>query len=153
MQLTFNNQSAAPRQLPLTDSNPSLFVNFEQPAIASLGPVVVALNEDGSANAASNPATLGSSMSVFVNGLAPDLPAIQLSATNGWAVTGIAPANPFFSRIDLRVPPALVNGFSCPGSTVCAAAFALYDVGAVSGGQAISGGKAFDGVVYVDQSR
>jgi uncharacterized protein (TIGR03437 family) len=36
------------------------------------GPVALALNADGSTNSPTNPAVLGSVISVFVNGLAPD---------------------------------------------------------------------------------
>lgn len=158
MQLTVNGASATPRQLPLTFSaNPSLFLNTAQTQVASFGSVVLALNADGSMNSSTNPATLGSAISVFVNGLTPDPRFIhfppQLSTTNGWSVTGIVPANPFVLRVDLRAPTALVNNFSCTISSLCAVGFTLYDVGFVSVGQIVSGGEAFGGVVYVDRTQ
>jgi hypothetical protein len=118
----------------------------------------LALNADGSVNSSTTPAKLGSVVSVFVNGLTPDprftaIP-LQLSTINGWSVTGITPANPFVSRVDLRVPSALVNNFSCSTSSLCAVGFALYGVGAVSAGQTVSSvGEAFGGVVYVNRTQ
>ena len=150
MQLTVNGASATPRQLPLTFSNPSLFVDTAQAPVPSFGPVVLALNADGSLNSPANPATLGSAVSVFVNGL---MPPPQLQTINGWSVIGFAPANPFVLRVDLRVPSALVNNFSCPSSGLCAVQFTLYDVGFVFAGQIVSGGEAFGGVVYVNQTQ
>ncbi|HXB75120.1 MAG TPA: SBBP repeat-containing protein [Candidatus Acidoferrales bacterium] len=158
MQLTVGGATAAPRRLPLTFSaNPSLFLNNAQTQVSSLGSVALALNADGSINSSANPAKLGSAVSVFVNGLAPDpritsLPP-QLGTTNGWSVTGTAQSNPFVVRVDLRVPSALVNNFACDVSSVCAVGFTLYDVGFVSAGQIVSGGEAFGGVVYVNRAQ
>lgn len=156
VQLTVSGASAAPRQLPVSFSaNPSLFLNGAQTQVSSLGFVVLALNADGSLNSSTNPAKLGSAVSVFVNGLAPDpfnLP-VQLSTINGWSVTGIAPLNPFVLRVDLQVPAALVNNFACATSSLCAAVFTLYDAGFVSIGQVVSGGEAFGGLVYVNRTR
>jgi uncharacterized protein (TIGR03437 family) len=157
MQLTVNGAGATPRQLPLTFANPSLFLSNPQTQVSGFGFVVLALNADGSMNSATNPAKLASAVSVFVNGLTPDsrftnFP-LQLSATNGWSVTGIVPANPFVLRVDLRVPSALVNNFACAISSVCAVGFTLYDVGFVSIGQLVSGGEAFGGVLYVNRTQ
>jgi uncharacterized protein (TIGR03437 family) len=157
MQVTVNGASATPRQLPLTLSgNPSLFLNTAQTPVASLGSVALALNADGSLNSSTNPAALGSAVSVFVNGLTPDPRFIhfplQLSTNNGWSVTGLVPANPFVLRVDLRVPSALVNNFSCAISSLCAVGFTLYDVGFVSVGEIVSGGVAFGGVVYANRT-
>ena len=156
LQLKFNGDSATPRQLPLTFSNPSLFLDPSQIPIAGFGSSAIALNADGSVNSSTNPAALASAVSVFVNGLARD-PQVttfppQLSATNGWSVIGIAPASPFVLRVDLRVPSPLVNNFACSASSVCAVGFTLYDVGFVSTGQVVSGGEAFGGVVYVNRA-
>jgi uncharacterized protein (TIGR03437 family) len=157
MQLTVNGVSAAPRQLPLTFSNPSLFINTAQIQVSSFGPVVLALNADGSMNSPTNPATLGSAVSVFVNGLIRDPRVIQsppqLQTINGWSVIGFVPANPFVLRVDLRVPSALVNNFACSAASLCAVGFTLYDVGFVSTGQIVSGGEAFGGVVYVNRTQ
>lgn len=158
MQLIVNGAGASPRQLPLTLSvNPSVFLSSGQTQSGSFGSVVLALNADGSTNSSANPATLGSTVSVFVNGLTPDprftsLPP-QLSTNNGWSVTNIEQANPFVSRVDLRVPAALVNNFACTASSVCLVGFTLYDVGFVSIGQVVSGGEAFGGAVFVNRGQ
>lgn len=158
MQLTVGGVRAAPRQLPLTFSNPSLFLNSAQSQVTSFGSVVLALNADGSINSAPSPAALGSAVSVFVNGgFKPDRwfarSLAEFATLNGWSVTGLVPANPFVLRVDLRVPSALVNNFSCPIAAPCAAGFTLYEVGFVADGQIVSGGKAFGGVVYVDRTK
>jgi uncharacterized protein (TIGR03437 family) len=157
MQLKVNGASAAPRQLPLVFANPSLFLSNPPTQVSGLGSVALALNANGSMNSPTNPAKLGSPVSVFVNGLTRDSRVnnfpLQLSTTNGWEVNGIVPANPFVLRVDLRVPSALVNNFSCTASSVCAVGFILYDAGFVSVGQLVSGGEAFGGVVYVDRTQ
>ncbi len=66
---------------------------------------------------------------------------VQLATNNGWSVIGIEPATPFVQRVDLRVPPALVNDFSCTTSSLCAAAIALYDAGSVSAGQTVAASR------------
>ncbi len=156
MQLTVNGASATPRQIPITFANPSLFLTDPQTQLSAIGSLAVALNADGSANSATNPARLGSAISVFVNGLAPDprfnQAPLQLSTTNGWAVTAIVPVNPFVLRVDLQVPSALVNDFSCSPTSLCAVNFTLYGVGSVNVGQIVSGGQAFGGVVYVNRN-
>jgi saccharopine dehydrogenase (NAD+, L-lysine-forming) len=79
MQLTVNGASSAPIELPLTYANPSLFA--------------VALNADGSLNSSTNPAALGSAVSVFVNGLTPDPQVnnspLQLFTNDGWSITNV----------------------------------------------------------------
>jgi len=158
MEFTVGGAATALRQLAVTDTpNPSVFLSSPQPPPGtSFGPIVVALNADGSMNSASNPAKLGSAISVFVNGLTPDPRFIntplQFGTTNGWSVTGSAPANPFVVRVDLRVPSSLVNNFACDISSLCTVSFTLYQLGSVSVGQVISGGEAFGGVVYVDRT-
>jgi uncharacterized protein (TIGR03437 family) len=160
MQLTVNGLSAPPRALPLTFANPSLFLNSAQAAQASsLGSVALALNGDGSLNSASNPAKLGSTVSVFVNGLTPDpqyntLP-LELFTNNGWSVIDIVQANLFVVRVDLRVPSPLVNNFACSTTSVCTVEFTLSDIDSnVSPGQAVSSiGGPFGGVVYVNRGQ
>jgi uncharacterized protein (TIGR03437 family) len=161
MRLTVNGVTAPPRQLPLTYANPSLFLNIPQTYPSSgnsPGFVAVALNADGSLNSSTNPAQLGSAVSVFVNGLTPD-PQIagaplQLYTNNGWSVTNIVQATPFVLRVDLRVPSPLVNNVSCSLSR-CAVGFTIYDVsypGSV-GQLDSSDAEAFGGVVYVNRSQ
>jgi len=152
MQLTVNGAAATPRQLPLTyTANPSLFLSDPQTLVESaFGYAALALNADGSMNSSTNPAKLGSAVSVFLNLHS----SLQLATTNGWSVTGSAAVNPFVVRVDLRVPSALLNNFSCSvPNNLCAANFALYDVGFVAIDELVSGGKAFGGVVYVNRTQ
>jgi uncharacterized protein (TIGR03437 family) len=154
MKVTVGNANSAVRELPLTySSNPSLFPSGAPAVVGSFGSAVLAYNTDGTVNSATNPAALGSAVSVFANGLAPDprfnnLPLV-LSTNNGWSVDGTTVVNPFVVRVDLQTPSALVNDFSCGSESVCAAGFTLWDVGFVSLGEFITGGPAFGGVVYV----
>jgi uncharacterized protein (TIGR03437 family) len=157
MQLTVNGLSAQPRGLPLTFANPTLFLNSAQASQAtSFGPVALALNADGSLNSSTNPAQLGSTVSVFVNGIAPDPPfnnaPLQLFTNYGWSVKDIAQETPFVMRVDLQVPSPLENNFSCSSSGLCIAGFTLSDVSNASVGQAVSSiGEAFGGAVYVNR--
>ncbi len=158
MEVTVNGVGSTQRQLPLSFSaTPSLFINTGQPGLSSFGSLALATNADGSMNSPSNPAALGSIVSVFVNGLTPDPRFIQappaLSANNGWSVISFAAESPFVLRVDLRVPATLVNNFACSTSSVCAAAFTMWDVGFVSVGQPVSGGEAFGGFVYVNRGQ
>ena len=88
----------------------------------------MALNADGSTNSATNPAPLGSTISVFVNGLSSYFQATYgsapITAGLGWTVTGIVPATTFVLQVNMQAPATLMNDFSCPGS-VCEAAFTL----------------------------
>jgi len=157
MQLTVNGLSAPPRALPLTFANPSLFLNTAQSS--SFGPVALALNADGSLNSSTNPAPLGSTVSVFVNGLTPDPQfnnaPLQLFTNNGWSVIDIVQASLFVVRVDLRVPSPLVNNFACSTTSACIVAFTLSDINSnVSPGQAVSSiGGPFGGVVYVNRAQ
>jgi uncharacterized protein (TIGR03437 family) len=160
MRLTVNGVTAPLRHLPLTYASPSLFLNIPQTFPSSgnsPGFVAVALNADGSLNSSTNPAQLGSAVSVFVNGLTPDPQVVsaplQLYTNNGWSVTNIVQATPFVLRVDLRVPSPLVNDFSCP-SSLCAVGFTIYDVYGGSVGRLVSSdAEAFGGVVYVNRSQ
>jgi uncharacterized protein (TIGR03437 family) len=157
MQLTVNGLSAPPRALPLTFANPSLFLNTTQST--SFGPVALALNGDGSVNSSTNPAQLGSTVSVFVNGLTPDPQfnnaPLQLFTNNGWSVIDIVQANLFVVRVDLRVPSPLVNNFACSTTSICMVDFTLSDINSnVSPGQAVSSiGGPFGGVVYINRAQ
>lgn len=159
MQLTVNDASAAPRLLPLTYSaTPSVFSNTADASQAtSFGFVTLALNADGSVNSSTNPAQLGSVVSVFINGLTPDPQfnnyPVQLSSNNGWSVKGIVPAGPFILRADLQVPSALVNNFGCASSSLCIVEFTLYEVGLVYAGQVVTTSEGFGGVVYINRSQ
>jgi hypothetical protein len=137
-----NGVFGPPIQLSLTYQHPSLFLNILQtfsPAGASVGPVALALNADGSMNSPTNLAQPGSVVSVFVNGLTPDPQVnnapLQLTAANGWQVTNIVQVSPFVVQVDVRLPSPLTN---VPG---------------ISGSLALNfGGQAFGGVVYVNKN-
>jgi uncharacterized protein (TIGR03437 family) len=156
MTVNFNGQSSAARGIPLIYANPSVFLT--QPVGGnSLGLQAVALNADGSANSATNPAPLGSTISVFVNGLSSYYQATYgsapISAGLGWTITNISPATPFVTQVGMQAPPALVNDFACPTS-VCTASFTLNLLtGGGFGGQLTDlSGLSFGGLVYVKRN-
>ena len=142
--LTVNGVSAPPVGLPLTVANPTLF------------PVV--LNGDGSLNSSTNPAGLGSAVSVFVNGLSGLIPDFQentnipgqLYTVEGWSVTNIVAATPFVLRVDLQLPGKYPGVGGCQCATTLG--FTLYNVNNNVPGfppaENISG-VAFGGFVYV----
>jgi len=138
MQVDVNGVFSIPLELPLTYANPSVFP--------------VALNADGSVNSSTNPAHLGSAVSVFANGLTQDPQVnnspLQLYSNNGWSVTGAAQATPFVLQIRLQVPSKLVNDFACPSPSLCSASFTIYDV---YGGSPVSG-FSFGGAVYITET-
>jgi len=156
IQVTVNGVSPPPPQFPLTFANPSLFFvpgsynsqfqEFE----------AVALNADGSANSANNPAQLGSAISVFVNGLSPNpevgtgLP--QLFTAAGWSITNVSPLGPFVLEVNLEVPSTTEN-FSCPtpNPTACTAGFEINDFNfsVFPYASAITGPLRILGTVYV----
>jgi uncharacterized protein (TIGR03437 family) len=146
VQVMVNGVFSPPLQLSLTYQNPSLFLNIPQTFAASLnpqGPVALALNADGSTNSPTNPALLGSVISLFVNGLAQDPDVnygpLQLSAAPGWQVTNIVQVSPFVIQVDVQLP-ATVTG-----------------VAEVGGGgidlMLNFGGQTFGGTVYVTNSQ
>jgi hypothetical protein len=139
--------AAAPRALPLTFSNPSVFLNSTQTA-------ALALNPDGTVNSATNPAKLGSAISIFVNGITPK--PLLLYTDNGWSVTGTTPINNnLILRVDLRTPTQLVNNFSCPTGSLCSVSFALYDIFPTSVGpqNMAIGGLAFGSTVFINRGQ
>jgi uncharacterized protein (TIGR03437 family) len=75
LQVAVNGVVSPMRSVPFYYANPSLFLDSAETYPASgisPGFVAVALNADGSVNSPANPAQLGSTVSVFVNGLTPD---------------------------------------------------------------------------------
>jgi uncharacterized protein (TIGR03437 family) len=156
MTVNSNGQSSAARRIPLTYANPSVFV-AQPPGGNSLGVVALALNADGSMNSATNPAPLGSTLSVFVNGLAEYYQATYgtapITGGLGWTVTGIVPSTPYVLQVNMQSPSPLVNDFGCSGS-VCSAAFTLNLLTGGGFGNQVSAvsGQSFGGVVYVKQN-
>jgi uncharacterized protein (TIGR03437 family) len=149
MQIDVNGIFSQQLEVPLTYANPSLFLNANSQQ-------VVALNADGTLNSITNPTQLGSTISIFVNGLSPNPEVnnapLQLYTTFGWSVKDTAQATPYVLRVDLQAPAALQNDFSCPPQlSVCSAFFIVYDIynATVSPEAQSTGGLAFGGAVYI----
>jgi uncharacterized protein (TIGR03437 family) len=127
MQVTVNGLSSQPRQFPLSEFpiTSHLFINASATYDATTNPnryfVPLTLNGDGSLNSAANPAMQGSTVSVFVNGLAPApgvvSSALQLYATSDWKVEKASLLTPFVVRVDLQVPALNIN--ASPPNTSC----------------------------------
>lgn len=115
MQVTVNGLSSQPRQFPLVEPNPHLYMNAAATYDVTKNPnqlfVPLALNGDGSLNSNTNPAQPGSTVSVFVNGLAPVPGAVtsylQPYAAGVWSVENVVQVMPFLVRIDLQAPSSL----------------------------------------------
>jgi uncharacterized protein (TIGR03437 family) len=160
MQVTVNGASSPPLQFPVTSANPSLFVNIPDGLQTTTQEfIAVALNADGSQNSPTNPAQLGSTISVFVNGLAtdpeiPPLEPLQFYTGGGWSVTNFSQTNPFVLKVDLQIPSSFAN-FACqpPNTSVCTATFEILDLNSyLTGSQPDStGGLRFAAEVYVTQ--
>jgi len=156
MQVMVNGVSLAPLEFPLTYANPGLFVipgSYQTTSFQE--PVAVALNADGSLNSSTNPAHLGSVISIFVNGLSnPFVQSVApwLYAESGWSVTNVSQPNLFVLEVGLQVPSTA--NFACQGN-VCTANFKVYDLPSYitfpAEGESTTGGLAFGGTVYVTQ--
>jgi uncharacterized protein (TIGR03437 family) len=132
MQVNVNGVPSAQVQYAVTPANPALFVvpgTFQSNLELSNA---VATNADGSMNSSSNPAQLGSVVTVFVNGLTPDpqnlVGPAQLATGGGWSIVNVSQASPFVTQLELRVPAANMN-FECgfQTTTACIASFGLQD--------------------------
>ncbi len=123
--------------------------------ISSEGFVAMVLNADGSVNSPTNPAALGSVVSVFVNGLAPNPyignPAVQFFA-QGWTVTNTQQSGPFLWEVSLQMSPALTTNCGCPAGEgpSCAENFSLEYTYGGSGQLPVSSGETTYAVVYVN---
>src|SRR5579871_3381047 len=124
MQVMANGVAAAPRQLPLTASNPSLFADLPGAATSCTANGVtyfgaftaLAMNADGSVNSCSHPAQAGTVISLFVNGMGVDgitspwLPsAIPVAVQIGrWSaeVRNVLAQTPFVWQVDVVIPEA-----------------------------------------------
>ncbi len=153
MQVTVNGVSSAPLAFPVVFAHPSLFVVPGSYSTTTAESAAVALNADGSQNSAAHPATLGSVISVFVNGLAMDprvsLGPLDLYTAGGWAVTSYSQTNPFVLQVSLQVPSTSAD-FYCQ-SNVCTAAFTIFDLNSYLSAPlpGVSSGLSFGGEVYV----
>ena len=92
--------------LPVVPATPALFTT------SGFGTgQAAALNEDGTVNSASNPASVGSIVSVFATGLGPTTPA----GADGSIVSTLAPANLPISGIIGSLPGYVVYAGAAPG--------------------------------------
>ncbi len=154
MKVTVNGVPSPSLEFPVSYANPSLFVVPGSYSPTLEQSITLALNADGSVNSASNPAKVGSGISVFVNGLAMD-PQIpyqppDLYTVAGWSVISSAQINPFVLQVNLQIPasPNLycqLNG--------CTASFTVYDLASYLNAPlpGFPGELSFGGVVYITQ--
>jgi uncharacterized protein (TIGR03437 family) len=154
--------TAATRMFAVAGSSPSLFVDMSVPP-ANCSPLafsfsgfasLVALNSDGSLNGCGNPAKPGSTVTVFLNGVAA-MPNGSFPFTG--SITGPNPG-PIASQVDVRGGSALVsNGdvaslaagplFAVPGSIAGVDQLAIQlPASAASGLQAVSLAVTINGV-------
>lgn len=137
----------------------SLFLAAPPAAFNQSGfpPEALVLNADGSENSATNPAPVGSVISVFLNGVSPSPEIVsaplQLASNNGWTVTNIAQASPFVTQVSLQVPSKLEGDVACTTISECDAEFQLFNIGSGdAGAQPLPvTGTAVAGMVYVGQ--
>jgi uncharacterized protein (TIGR03437 family) len=126
LKVTVNGVSSLPRQFVLNyNGTPHVFMNMAEPNNSSTNPfggfLPLALNADGSINSGANPAKQSSTVSVFVNGLAPDpqinTAPVLLYSIYGWQVKSVTQINPFVMRVDVQTPAILINApLPGPGS-------------------------------------
>jgi len=154
MKVTVNGVSSPSLEFPVTYANPSLFVVPGTYDFASAESFALALNANGSKNSSTNPAPLGSVVSVFVNGLsyqALENGGLQLDAGGG-ALLSYSQTNPFVLEVNIQVPSSTAN-LSCQAN-VCSATFEVYDLASYLSGPTpgSASGLEFSGEVYVAQT-
>jgi uncharacterized protein (TIGR03437 family) len=155
MRVMVNGVSSPALQFPTTDFNPSAFVVPGSYLFASAESFAVALNANGSVNSSTNPAQLGSVISVFVNGLSnpqvsSEPPELFESGVSFYAPGGsllnYSQPNPFVVEVKLPVPSSTAN-LSCQPNA-CVASFEVYDLASYLTPSSASGLK-FSGLFYV----
>jgi len=156
IQITFNGATSTARAIPISYSfvAPQIFLNSALTFPLASPPVfaALALNPDGTVNSPSNPASSGSSISVFVNGLIPNpnvtTAPLHLSADGGWTVESFDKAGPFVTQVRLQAPSAYTTGFGCPegSNKVCWVDFTLYES---PGGPAVAPSPGIQAAVYL----
>jgi uncharacterized protein (TIGR03437 family) len=112
MQISANGATSAPRQLPVVAANPELFADLSTIGTnCPQGLALLATNADGTRNSCSNPAPLGSVVSVYVHGLSTT-PCLCFDAALGSVSTpvlNIVPLNSFVTRLDVQLPAASID--------------------------------------------
>jgi uncharacterized protein (TIGR03437 family) len=164
IQVTVAGASSSTRALPITATDASLFLNYSLslPVTSANPPDFIAfvLNADGSENSPANPASLGSTISAFVNGLVPDpnvtTGPLQIIATPGWTVSSFRLMTPYVYQVNLQLPSAPGAGgysFSCPPGQApsCPAGLALYYTFGFQNWTAINSGPSGSATVYVQR--
>jgi uncharacterized protein (TIGR03437 family) len=133
MEVAMNGFTSALKQLPLVQMSPNLFVNVAPTNLGCSGTPVeivagnwlpLAQNQDGTMNSCDNPAKVGSVVSFFVDGLGGTvtasiiftpaypggIPMVVQMGNLSAEVVNIAVVNNFVWRVDVLVPPDVVNG-------------------------------------------
>ena len=119
MQVSFNGSTTSPRQLPVVRSNPNLLANLAgnqtncAPAFQTLPNFApVATNADGSLNTCTNPAKLGSVVSVYMHGVAsPICPCFDANlGSQSAAVVNLVALTSFLTRVDVQIPTSFATG-------------------------------------------
>ena len=162
--MTVAGAGSSTRAIPITFADASLFLNYSLslPVTTANPPdfIAFALNADGSINSPANPAPLGSTISVFVNGLVTvpgDITGpLKITATPGWTVSSFRQMTPYVYQVNLQVPAVLaVEGypFSCPPgqAPLCTAGLTLYYTFGWQNWTAINSGSSGSATVYVKQ--
>jgi uncharacterized protein (TIGR03437 family) len=136
IQVTVNGVASFPIDLASSYVNPGLFS--------------LVLNASGSVNSSANPTAVGSTITVFLNGLSnsfsSDPPDLELAAADGWSVMNVVQANPFLVQVDLRVPSTIPHDSDCsPLTGVCFVLFQIYAINPSGPGNA--SGETLGGTV------
>ncbi|HXS94128.1 MAG TPA: SBBP repeat-containing protein [Candidatus Limnocylindrales bacterium] len=127
MQVTVDGHSSMGLQFAVAQAKPAVFITpgFYIPSFAEFA--AVARNADGSLNSASNPAQLGSVISVFVNGLSNPTQRPLLFAGGGWSVESSSQDSPYVLKVNLQAPSSTENMACTP--TLCTAGVTLFNLG------------------------
>ena len=160
LQISSAGAVSSMRAVPLVLASPTLFLNI--PASLPLtgvipGYVAIAQNADGSLNSSANPAQLGSTVSVFVNGLIPDPQVTEGSLqmfAQGFTVVAVEPSTPFVEQVTLQLPSALSTDFACPPNQapLCGLGFSLYyGIGDLDLAPVASGLQGGEGWIWVSR--
>jgi uncharacterized protein (TIGR03437 family) len=121
MQINSANSSSAVRQLPLAAAVPGIFATLSAIDAGCTGAAPVSpdvyvpfLLQNGAPNSCSNPATAGTVLSMFLNGLGGQIPESQTAVVpmvNGWPaeVVGVVANNSFVWRVDFKIPAEAIG--------------------------------------------